>query len=161
MRHLSNRSEVREFGLSLQIALAIFGAALLIFGARLWYLQLFKGEEYYRYAVEIATRKVPKPAPRGMVFDTTGQRLADNRASFDLKVTPESVRDEGALFQRLSELIGMSVEDIRKAYVAGKAYSAYQPALLKSDLSWPEVAAVESFKADLQGVEIETSIKRT
>lgn len=161
MRHLSNKSEVREFGLSLQIALAIFGAALLIFSARLWYLQLFKGEEYRRYADEIATRKVPKPAPRGMVFDTTGQRLADNRASFDLKVTPESVRDEEALFQRLSELIGMPIADIRKAYAAGKAYSAYQPALLKSDLSWPEVAAIESFKADLQGVEIETSIKRT
>jgi penicillin-binding protein 2 len=162
--YLANKSEVREFSLSLQIALAIMGAAMIVFAGRLWYLQLFKGEEYRVYAEQIATTKRAKPAPRGMILDTTGQRLADNRASFDLKVTFSDVPDEFALAVRLGDLLAAPPEDVKDWFDKAKlekGYTRYQPALVRSDLMWPEVAKIESFKADLPGVEIDTGIKRT
>lgn len=164
MSLLSGKSEMREFNLSITIAIAIFGLVFSSFGVRLWQLQLLRGTEYRRYAEELSTVKRADPAPRGMIFDTTGQRLADNRASFDLKITPSDLKspaEESAVVSRLADLIDMSEEEIEDALDAGKAYSRYQPAIIKADLSWPEVAAVKTFRNELPGVEIDTSIKRT
>ncbi len=161
MSLLSNRSEVKEFSLNITIAIGAFSVVFFIFGIRLWYLQLLKGEGYRNYAGNNSTVRRAIAAPRGMIVDTTGQRLADNRASFDLKVTPSDVRDEDAMVEKLSTLIDMSQDDIVTAIATGKAYSRYQPALIKGDLTWPEVAAIESFKSELPGIEIDTSIKRT
>ena len=161
MSMLSNKSEVREFSLSLTLALIAFALVMSIFSVRLWYLQLLHGQEYRDWGNSISTSRRPKPAPRGMILDTTGTRLADNRASFDLKVTPSDMKDEDALAEKLSKLIEMSQDDIVTAIENGKAYSRYQPALIKGDLTWPEVASIETFKSELQGAEIDTSIKRT
>ncbi len=161
MSFLSNKQEMREFNVPLNVALLAFGAVFAAFVLRLWQLQLFKGREYRDYAANIATVRRPLPAPRGMILDTSGKRLADNRASFDLKVTPSHVRDVDALVEQLSRLIDMPAKQIRAAFEAGRKYSPYQPARIKSDLSWPEVAAIETYRNDLVGVEIETGVKRT
>lgn len=165
MSLLSNRSEVKEFSLSLTMALIAFGVVFGAFGARLWQLQLLKGQEYRDYALNIATQKRAKPAERGIIFDTTGQRLADNRASFDLKVTPSDLKspdEEQALADRLSQLLtDMSPDDVVDAIEAGKSYSRYQPALIKADLSRKELASVDSHKNELPKIEIDNSVKRT
>jgi penicillin-binding protein 2 len=164
---LSNKSEVREFSLPIQIALLLFGMALVVFTIRLWQLQVLNGEEYRIAATQLFTQKRPRAAPRGMVVDTAGKRLADNRASYDLKVTLADVgKDPGfdALAERLSNYIEMTPEEIHAALAKAKkkrGFSSYKPALIKEDLSWPEVTKLETFKAELPGVELDIGIKRT
>ncbi len=161
MSYLANKSEVREFSLPLQIAIILFGLAFLVFASRLWYLQLLRGEQFRLIARDLALLKRPIPAPRGMIFDTTGRRLADNRASYDLRITPIDVTDKEKLFARLSELVDMTPEEISAKFEEVKSYSNYQPGLIESDLSWPEVAAVRTFLTDLPGVELDIGSKRT
>src|SRR5207244_723961 len=155
---LSNKSEVREFNLSITIALIAFATAFLAFGVRLWFLEILHGEEYRRIALEIATLQIPKPAPRGMIFDTTGQRLADNRASFDLKIIPSYVKtgpDQDALAEKIANLlVDTTPDDVDAAIEAGRAYNKFVPAMVKADLSWPEVAAIESYRNEIPGIEI-------
>lgn len=165
MSLLSNKSEVREFSMPIQMALLAFGLAFLVFVVRLWQLQVIWGTEYTKTARELATQKRPKAAPRGMVLDTAGERLADNRASLDLKVTLNEVgKDFDALAEKLSHHIEMTPDEIRAAVAKAKkkkGFSYYKPALIKEDLSWPEVTKLETFKSELHGVEIDIGIKRT
>lgn len=165
MSLLSNKSEVREFSLPIQVALLAFGLAFLIFAVRLWQLQVIWGEEYRTTADGLATQKRPRAAPRGMVVDTAGKRLADNRASFDLKVTLNEVgKDFDGLADKLSRHIEMTPDEIRAAVAKAKkktGFSYYKPTLIKEDLSWPEVTNLETFKSELHGTEIDIGIKRT
>lgn len=78
---------------SLRLRLSFLGLlALVAFGAlvaRLWFLQVLSAEESQRQAITNTVRVVYEPAPRGRIFDRTGNVLVDNRES--LVVTVERV----------------------------------------------------------------------
>lgn len=167
MSLLGNKSEVREFSLPIQIALILFGLAFFVFIVRLWYLQIVRGPEFRLGVETLVTQKRPRPAPRGMVLDTAGERLADNRASYDLKVTMADIpKDLGfdVIAERLSQYIEMTPDELRAALAKAKkkkGFSPFRPATLKEDLSWPEVTMFETFKSDLPGVEVDIGVRRT
>ncbi len=63
--------------------------ALLAFGvlaARLWFLQVMSSEEFENIAVANTIRVIYEPAPRGRVFDRSGNVLVDNRESLVVTV---------------------------------------------------------------------------
>ena len=63
--------------------------ALLAFGvlaARLWYLQVMSSEEAKDIAVSNTIRVLYEPAPRGRIFDRSGNVLVDNRQSLVVTV---------------------------------------------------------------------------
>ncbi|WP_419845631.1 penicillin-binding protein 2 [Candidatus Poriferisocius sp.] len=63
--------------------------ALLAFGvlaARLWYLQVMSSEEFEDIAVANTIRVLYEPAPRGRIFDRSGNVLVDNRESLVVTV---------------------------------------------------------------------------
>ncbi|WP_420431957.1 penicillin-binding protein 2 [Candidatus Poriferisocius sp.] len=63
--------------------------ALLAFGvlaARLWYLQVMSSEEFVDQAAANTIRVLYEPAPRGRIFDRSGNVLVDNRESLVVTV---------------------------------------------------------------------------
>jgi penicillin-binding protein 2 len=62
--------------------------------ARLGIMQLQEGEEYRKQAEENVIRQVNLPAPRGLILDRAGRRLAQNRRSWELRVVPAELPDE-------------------------------------------------------------------
>lgn len=63
--------------------------ALLAFGvlaARLWFLQVMSSEEFEDIAVSNTIRVLYEPAPRGRIFDRSGNVLVDNRESLVVTV---------------------------------------------------------------------------
>jgi penicillin-binding protein 2 len=143
-------------------AAAFFGLGLLL--CRLVYLQVLQGDKMRQFSEENRIKRVKIASPRGMLFDSTRKLLVDNRPSFDLEIIPQYLRESKEskrVLARLSKLIRMSETNIQAALDKLKHQPAFMPVKIKEDLTRDEVAAVESWKIDMPGVEVREEIKRT
>jgi penicillin-binding protein 2 len=90
------------------IITAAFGLVL----ARLWYLQVYKGETLHNYSIQNRLRKEVVWAPRGLIYSRDDQLLVDNIPRFDAILTPQFLIDNDETLNRLAKILSTSVEDI-------------------------------------------------
>lgn len=143
----------------------LYYCILLVFGllfTRLFYLQIYRGNTFRKISENNSLRKDKLPGPRGLIFDRNGVLLVDNRLQLDATVTPQFTRNPRELTQRLAALSGESAEKLYEKYIERSAMNPrFQPVTLLENLSWPLVVKIESLKAELAGVEVNQSIRRT
>jgi penicillin-binding protein 2 len=137
------------------ILLILFGLLAL----RLWFLQLIQGEYLQQRSEHNRIRSLDIPPWRGMILDRDGNVLVDNKYSFNLVATLEDLQDPEILGRRLGALLKVDGDaltaQIDKARQAGLAQVR-----LKAQLSWDEMALVETYKPELPGVSIVIGSKR-
>ena len=107
------------------ISLVLF----VVYSCYLFYLQVGKGNEYRTKARTIAQKTTILPAQRGEIYDRSySLPLVINTDSFAVELIPAELpadrRDD--VFQRLSRILGISVEDIQKR-IPTAYYHLYQP----------------------------------
>lgn len=137
-----------------------FALAFLCLIGRLWYLQIMRGDEYYRASSENIIRDIDLRAPRGRILDRRGKILAENRPSFDVYVVPHILRKHDAeqtlsLLQRYLHLSNQDIDRIRRHSKANAAQ-----VLVRRDATRAEVAALETDKIRLPGVEVQPTSHR-
>ena len=140
-----------------------------LFASRLYYLQIVKGS-YYRFFSEensIWSQKIE--AIRGKILDRNGEILASNRPSFNLIVIPQYVVNPQKMLTTLTEKLEIPKEVLGEIWRKRLDLPAYQPLLIKEDLSQDIVAWVRANKKpwnnpqetiDLRGVDIEVKYNR-
>src|SRR5829696_7572674 len=92
---------------------------LAVLSVRLYVLQVVRGERYAEIAENQRRRRLPIPAPRGVIFDREGRVIVDSRPIYNVILSREDVKRTGkdltALIEPLSE--GLSVDkDILRDY---------------------------------------------
>lgn len=137
------------------VVLALFGVLFL----RLWTLQLVEGYELRLRSEHNRIRLQDLPPWRGMIMDRQGEILVSNRPSFDLVVVLEDVADFALLAQRLAALLELDASQIL-GQLENTQKSGFHQVRLKGDLSWREMALVETYKAELPGASIVVTPKR-
>ncbi len=141
------------------IANIIFIAFAIIM-ARLWYLQIYKGDLLYKYAQENRLRKEIVKAPRGMVFSRNNQLMVDNVPRFDAVITPQYLSNKKQTINKLSEVLDMDVDLINKILIKFRGQARYRPIVVKKNISRREVAIIETESAKLPGVSVQSFISR-
>src|SRR4026207_2564530 len=75
------------------IAIQVIAFVLLaILGARLYYLQVVRGDYYAERAENQRIRLIPIPAPRGAILDRNGKILVDSRPTFNVVLSNEPIK---------------------------------------------------------------------
>ena len=74
------------------VIVAIFSSIILIFLARLFYIQIIN-DQYIHTARNQAFRNMTDYPVRGNIFDRRGKRLVYNQAAFDLMIIPKQMKD--------------------------------------------------------------------
>ena len=92
----------------------VFLFCLLALGGRLTYLMVIRGEYYSEKAQKLHERERPVKAARGKILDRNGKILADNRAVTTVSVIHSQISDENEVIRKLSELLEMDEENVRK-----------------------------------------------
>jgi len=168
---LSSHDEIRAYESRyryLYLVVGIFFVAVLL---RLWYLQLYKGNEFFLYAERNRMWQEKDRAPRGMIFDRNGKLLVDNQLSFDVVVRPqyldefEDEDEEGAstkeaTLKKLSELIKVPLVDIKIKLLKAKNLPVFYPVVVAEDVDRDKLGLVEANKLFLPGVDIIARNKR-
>ena len=139
---------------------AIVLGALFLLCLRLWHLQVIEGEHFRTLSENNRLRLKRVAAPRGVIYDRKGQVLVDNRPAFDVVVVPEDAPDLKTTLSSLALYLqdGAGVAD--GALPRDPRRPPYEGVVVKRDVDWSTLAAVESHQLDLPGVSIEVSPKR-
>ncbi|MDO8340700.1 MAG: penicillin-binding transpeptidase domain-containing protein, partial [Candidatus Woesebacteria bacterium] len=153
--------EPAEFKARTYIAYGAVLAAFFMLIVRLWYLQVKEYDYYSELSTNNSTRLIKSPAPRGIIYDRTGEQIAVNRPGFDLYVVPEDVQDWDALKTMLKRLIDLDADKIDEMLAKAKRRPRFQAVTLKEDLSWEETVIIESYKFEMPGVMLDVVPKRS
>ena len=146
---------MQDFRSRLLIVTVILGLAFLVLGSRLWYLQVFKGEEFEKFSMENHIRVERIPAPRGRILDRYGKELVVNRTSFDVYVIPKDVDDFDYLSQSLSQVLIFDEDEIDKNIKSALVKRNFKPVLIAKDIDRDQLAYIEARRSSLPGVIIE------
>lgn len=141
----------------------IFNIIVMAFGillARLWYLQIYRGGQFFSYSLENRLRKDVVRAPRGMIFSRNNVLLTHNVPRFDAIVTPQYLESSDETITYLAEILEMPVENINKILKRYQGQAKYLPIVIKKNISRKEVAIIETEYSRLPGVSVETFISR-
>ncbi len=143
----NNRSRVFYYFL-----LAIF----VFFTYRLFDLQVFKFDQYNRFADENAARITPIRAPRGVIYDRSEKVIVQNRPVFSLFFFPNKTEDANRVLELLSYKLGQSVEELKDKIANSKALS-YQGIKLATNIPSQLVSKIKEDQAILTGVRVVVS----
>ncbi len=138
--------------------LVIAAFALLL--ARLWYLQIYKGKQFFNYSLENRLRKDVVRAPRGMIFSRNSVLLTHNVPRFDAVIIPQYLESRDETIEYLASVLELQPETIRKTLNRFGGQAKYIPVVIKKNISRREVAVIETEAHKLPGVMIETFISR-
>jgi penicillin-binding protein 2 len=107
-------AENRVF-LSRIVAIFIF-ICLLVCGliVRLAYLQIVGHERYSTLAKSNRVKTAPLPPTRGIIYDRKGRVLAENITTYSLELIPEQIKDIDETLQRLTTLLAIPDEKIKR-----------------------------------------------
>lgn len=143
---------------SAAVALVVLGLFALLF-LRLWFLQLVEGREMRQRSENNRIRLIDLPPWRGKISDRDGHLLVGNRPSYELIAILEDVTDIPLLSRRLGELLHLDQKQLTAQLESARANGLYQ-VRLRSDLSWEELAKVETYQPELPGVSVQIQPKR-
>jgi penicillin-binding protein 2 len=137
------------------VALAMF--SIIFF--RLWYLQVLSGDRYLAEAQNNQLREIQVHAPRGEILDRDGKVLVDNRTALALQVQPQELptdaKARNRVIERVSDLAGMSPEEIRKEIRLQTKELPANPVTLKREVDYPLVYYLQEHQTEFPGVSVE------
>ncbi len=145
----------------------LFRAAILVaFGilaAQLWRLQIVEGPQLRQRADSNRVRVSQIPPPRGVIYDRNGTIVASNAPVFVVSIVPADLpaREEGAVYERLAEIIGGGSADIRRAVDRRKAEGdLFTPTSIKSNVPRDAALTIEQRHIELPGVLVSVESSR-
>ncbi|MFQ5736919.1 MAG: penicillin-binding protein 2 [Thermodesulfobacteriota bacterium] len=153
--------EPSEFKDRVYIVYVVVVFAFFLLTVRFWYLQVKEHDNYTELALNNSTRLIKSPAPRGLVYDRTGVKIAVNRPGFDLYLVPEDVQDWDKTKEMLNRLVGLDPGKIDEKLKRARRRPRFQAVTLKEDLSWEETVLFESNKFELPGIILDVVPKRS
>src|SRR5512138_1402272 len=105
----------KDFKPRLAWATGVVAFAFLVLLARLFQLQILRGDEYKGKADENFVKEIRRPADRGLIMDRNRRVLVDSRPSYDLTLTPYFCgRQCEDVLARLATLVSMSQEEMER-----------------------------------------------
>jgi penicillin-binding protein 2 len=135
-------------------------AAVLLLGARYFYLQIVRHDEFSARSVNNQVRIVPVPPNRGLIYDRRGRPIAENRPAYRLELVPENVGDLDETILALAQIIELSPDVIEKFQRSRSRYREFDSVPLKFNLSEEEVARFAVDRHRFTGVEIVPYLSR-
>lgn len=138
------------------IITAAFGLIL----ARLWYLQVYKGETLHNYSIQNRLRKEVVWAPRGLIYSRDDQLIVDNIPRFDAILTPQFLLEKEVTLEKLSKILSTDLASIQAILKKNSNQAKYRPIIIKKNITFDELAQIETQNADLPGVSVDTFISR-
>ncbi len=122
-------------------------------------LQVQGGGAYELQSRNNRLRPIPIPAARGAIYDRHGELLAESIPGYSLSLLPAPPDSARATLERLAPYLGLEPEGI-EAILERRRRQPQLPVLVRDDLTFERVAAVEERRPDFRLVVIETHPRR-
>ncbi|HEX2192400.1 MAG TPA: penicillin-binding protein 2 [Acidimicrobiales bacterium] len=129
------------------VVVSLFAAVLV----RLWYLQVLAAPTLRVEAQQNSVRLIVTEAPRGRILDRNGNILVDNRTVDAVTVSRHEVNRNPALLSRLSALLGVPEEDLRKR-ANDDRFTIFKPVPVAEDVPKDKLIYIREHQDEFPGV---------
>ena len=127
-----------------------------------WKVQILDHQKYWQLAEANRLKERVLPAPRGVITDRNGKIiLANNTAGFKVSIIRENIKDFEASCRNTSRLLNIDEADLKARIEKYRSVAAFQPIVVKDNLTTEEVAQIESRKLEFPELEVEVEPKRS
>jgi penicillin-binding protein 2 len=155
----------REFRPRLAWATVVIIAAFLVLLARLYQLQIIRGDELKGKADENYVKELRVPADRGQILDRNRRVLVDSRPSFNVTLTPFYCGKQcGEILGRLAAVLSLAPEEVDRAQATlgnARKLERFRPFAVKVDVKREELDVLEANAMDLPGVDVQPTPHRS
>src|SRR5919206_2709187 len=133
-----------------------------VLSVRLYVLQVVRGERYAEIAENQRRRRLPIPAPRGVIFDREGHVLVDSRPIYNVILSREDVKDKdlSTLVDPLSEGLNVDKDILRDYFDVVKTMPAFESIQVKQDATPGDIAWVEAHNLEYPELRVEQQPQR-
>lgn len=135
----------------------------LIIFVRVFYLQIFKGDEYFNLAEGNRIRVRPIAAERGIIYDRNETELVQNIPSFSLALSPKDLPKDPTEYWEVLKTVGSlintapeQIDELLKKY----KNRYYETISLAENLDYKLAITIYTKYQNLPGVIIQTNTKR-
>ena len=143
----------RSLTLRLSVLQGSVAAAFALLAVGFWVFQIAQHEKFREMAENNQQRRLPLPAPRGVLLDREGRVLVDNQSTFNIVLDREQAKNNvGAVLHTLADATGVSEAQLRDTVNRRRRDPSYRPIVLIENASFPQVAAVMARRLELPGI---------
>ena len=151
---LTNYDPVK-FRKKIQVIIWLVFIAFFLLIARLWYLQVVRGDDLRKRSENNRIRLQEIKPLRGLIMDTHGNILVDNQSSFDISIVPEAAGDIDAVINKLTDLCDLGEDAISCKNASLKSGRPFIPVRICKNIDRDKLAVVETNSLDLPGVVVD------
>ncbi|HXW03934.1 MAG TPA: penicillin-binding protein 2 [Vicinamibacterales bacterium] len=142
-RHVPLRLSFMQYGMA--VAFALLAVAF-------WVFQVAQHEKFRAMADNNHTRRLPLPAPRGMLFDRHGTVLVENQNINNIALVREQTRNLDETLRVLAEATGVDEAQLRETVNRRRREPSYRPIVLIENATFEQRVAVEARQWELPGI---------
>ena len=130
---------------------------------RLYVIQVVRGERYAEIAENQRRRRLPIPAPRGVIFDRYNRPIVNSRPIYNVIMSREDVKnkDLNTLIQPLAEGLSVDKDILRDYFEIVKTMPAFESILVKQDATPGDIAWVEAHTLEHPELRVEQQPQRS
>ncbi len=128
-------------------------SVLLVFGLLagvFWFLQVIQHARFQEMAENNHQRTLALRAPRGVIYDRTGQVMVENRSAFNISIVREHTEDLDRTIRLLARVTGIDEAQVRETVERHKREPTYRPIVVVQDATLAQVAAVTARRLDFE-----------
>jgi penicillin-binding protein 2 len=142
-RHLTDRLSV------LQAAIAVVFALLAV---GFWVFQVAQHQKFRDMAENNHMRKLPLPAPRGVLFDRHGAILVENQYTYNITLDREQSKNVEETLRVLAQATGVPETQLVETFNRRRREPSYRPMVLIENATREQVIAMRARKSSLPGI---------
>jgi|SoiMethySBSTD1v2_1073268.scaffolds.fasta_scaffold06865_11 penicillin-binding protein 2 len=137
-------------------------ALLGVLSIRLYVLQVVRGDRYAEIAENQRRRRLPIPAPRGVIFDREGRVIVDSRPIYNVILSREDVKNKDltSLIEPFSEGLSVDKDILREYFDVVKTMPAFESIHVKDDATPGDIAWVEAHNLEYPELRVEQQPQR-
>ncbi len=133
----------------IQYLLAIAFAALAV---AFWIFQVAQHDRFREMAENNHLRRLPLPAPRGVLLDRNGRILVENQNVYNIALVREQTRNLDETLRTLAMATGADVAQLRDTVNRRRRDPSYRPIVLIENAAQEQVIAMMARHWELPGV---------
>src|SRR5258708_17827544 len=133
----------------LQYVVAVVFAALAV---AFWIFQIAQHQKFLETAENNRVRKLPLPAPRGVLLDRDGKMLVENQNTLNIALVREQTKNIGDVLRLVAAATGVPETQLRDTVNRRRREPTYHPIVLIENASREQVIAVWARRLELPGI---------
>lgn len=142
----------RSLTLRLGVVQYLIAVAFAALAVAFWVFQIGQHEKFREMAENNRLRKLPLPAPRGVLLDRHGKILVENQSTLNIALVREQTKEVAEVLRVLAAATGVDEAQLREVVNRRRRDPIYRPIVLIESATREQVIATWARRLELPGV---------